>query len=74
MRIPAMAEPAAAPAEPEAAWADRQGQGGRASPRQSEAAPRLNVEGFEGPLDVLLEMVRRHQLDLGPLFIVGLIE
>jgi hypothetical protein len=68
----AMAEPVAAPTAAEAEWAYRQGQGGRAPPRQSEAAPRLSVDGFEGPLDFLLEMVRRHQLDLGPLSIVSL--
>ncbi|MHB0728266.1 segregation and condensation protein A [Roseomonas mucosa] len=34
--------------------------------------PQLSVEGFEGPLDFLLEMVRRHQLDLGRLSIVPL--
>ncbi|MBI0436205.1 segregation/condensation protein A, partial [Roseomonas sp. KE0001] len=34
--------------------------------------PHLSVEGFEGPLDFLLEMVRRHQLDLGRLSIIPL--
>ncbi|MFC7694337.1 segregation and condensation protein A [Paeniroseomonas aquatica] len=34
--------------------------------------PRLSVAGFEGPLDFLLEMVRRHRVDLGPLSIVAL--
>jgi segregation and condensation protein A len=67
-----MAEPAAALAEPEAEWAYRQGQGGRGPPTPPDAAPRLSVEGFEGPLDFLLEMVRRHQLDLAPLSIVSL--
>ena len=32
------------------------------------------MEGFAGPLDFLLEMVRRHQLDLGRLSIVTLTE
>jgi len=40
-------------------------------PRTAET-PHLSVEGFEGPLDFLLEMVRRHQLDLGRLSIVPL--
>ncbi|MFC7611903.1 segregation/condensation protein A [Teichococcus aestuarii] len=35
-------------------------------------APALSVEGFEGPLDFLLEMVRRHRVDLGRLSIVTL--
>src|SRR4051812_31622389 len=65
---------ARAMAEAETDWAYAAGQGRRASLRQSEAAPRLSVEGFEGPLDFLLEMGRRHQLDPGPLSIVTLIE
>ncbi|UFN51615.1 segregation/condensation protein A (plasmid) [Roseomonas sp. OT10] len=39
-----------------------------------EAAPHLAVEGFAGPLDFLLEMVRRQRLDLGRLPIVALVE
>ncbi|WP_424140631.1 hypothetical protein [Roseomonas chloroacetimidivorans] len=38
----------------------------------SEATPHLSVEGFEGPLDFLLEMVRRQRVDLGPLSILAL--
>lgn len=34
--------------------------------------PRLSVEGFEGPLDFLLEMVRRQRVDLGRLSILSL--
>ena len=34
--------------------------------------PLLSVAGFEGSLDFLLEMVRRHHVDLGPLSIVAL--
>ena len=37
-----------------------------------EQAPVLSVAGFEGPLDFLLEMVRRHRVDLGRLSIVTL--
>lgn len=40
--------------------------------RSPDGAPHLAVEGFEGPLDFLLEMVRRHRLDLGRLSIVTL--
>ncbi len=36
------------------------------------AAPRLSVAGFEGPLDFLLEMIRRQQVDLGQLSILTL--
>ncbi|MDU7524192.1 MAG: hypothetical protein E7K72_22930, partial [Roseomonas mucosa] len=38
----------------------------------SAEMPHLSLEGFDGPLDFLLEMVRRHQLDLGRLSIIGL--
>jgi segregation and condensation protein A len=47
-----------------------EGRGGR--PLASEAAPHLSVEGFEGPLDFLLEMVRRQRVDLGRLSILTL--
>lgn len=40
--------------------------------RLPDAAPHLAVDGFEGPLDFLLEMVVRHRLDLGRLSIVTL--
>ncbi|MDT8278722.1 ScpA family protein [Roseomonas mucosa] len=39
---------------------------------QSAEMPHLSLEGFAGPLDFLLEMVRRHQLDLSRLSIIGL--
>ena len=45
----------------------------RALRRESEA-PVLSVEGFEGPLDWLLELVRTHRLDLSRLSIAALIE
>jgi len=40
--------------------------------RRPADMPHLSVEGFEGPLDFLLTMVRRHQLDLGRLSIIPL--
>ncbi|WP_424140386.1 segregation and condensation protein A [Roseomonas chloroacetimidivorans] len=49
---------------------DGEGREGRAS--QGDATPHLSVEGFEGPLDFLLEMVRRQRVDLGPLSILAL--
>ncbi|WP_052402484.1 segregation and condensation protein A [Muricoccus aerilatus] len=49
------------------------GQGrGALEPGRSERSPHLRVEGFEGPLDFLLEMVRRQRVDLGPLSILTL--
>jgi len=41
-------------------------------PGRDQTAPQLRVEGFEGPLDFLLEMVRRQRVDLGPLSILRL--
>jgi segregation and condensation protein A len=51
-----------------AAWED--------PPRASSAvsAPVLAVDGFEGPLDWLLEMVRARQIDLARLSVVALVE
>jgi segregation and condensation protein A len=46
-----------------------QGQGGA-----QQGAPLLSVEGFEGPLDFLVEMVRRQRVDLGQLSILALID
>ena len=69
-----MAEQAAADAaEADAEWEYPAREGGRRTARP-EAAPRLSVEGFEGPLDFLLEMVRRHRIDLGRLAILPLID
>lgn len=42
------------------------------SQRQSTETPHLSLDGFDGPLDFLLEMARRHQIDLGRLSIIGL--
>jgi segregation and condensation protein A len=38
------------------------------------AAPVLSVDGFDGPLDWLLEMVRARQIDLARLSVVALVE
>ena len=58
-------------AEPDPDWPETARQGRAVAPA-GEAMPRLNVAGFEGPLDFLLEMVRRHRVDLGRLSIVAL--
>ena len=57
-----------AAAEPEV-W---EGEGRAAQSKLTHATPRLSVEGFEGPLDFLLEMVRRQRVDLGRLSILSL--
>ena len=61
-----MADPLA-----EADWPEAAGQGGTTAAAR-DAMPVLSVAGFAGPLDFLLEMVRRHRVDLGPLSIVAL--
>ncbi|MBI0538531.1 segregation/condensation protein A [Roseomonas sp. KE2513] len=55
----------------EKASGEGQGRGAHEAGR-GEATPHLRVEGYEGPLDFLLEMVRRQRLDLGPLSILTL--
>jgi segregation and condensation protein A len=40
----------------------------------ASSVPVLSVEGFEGPLDWLLEMVRARKIDLARLSIVALVE
>ncbi|WP_458098426.1 segregation and condensation protein A [Roseomonas sp. WA12] len=49
-----------------------EGEGRAAQSQLTHATPRLSVEGFEGPLDFLLEMVRRQRVDLGRLSILSL--
>jgi segregation and condensation protein A len=51
------------------AW---EAEGRDSRPLPSKASPHLSVEGFEGPLDFLLEMVRRQRVDLRPLSILTL--
>ena len=55
----------------EAAIADWEGPSRMARP---DAAPVLAVDGFAGPLDWLLEMVRAQKIDLARLSIAALIE
>ena len=57
--------------EQEPASGEGQGRDANDAARE-DASPHLRVEGFEGPLDFLLEMVRRQRVDLGPLSILRL--
>ena len=61
--------PAAAGADP---WDAGEGQGRDGAARLPGDAPLLSVEGFEGPVGFLLEMVRRHRVDLARLSILEL--
>jgi len=64
----------------DAAVADRGGAGWEGPPRDGAAtaallaAPVLSVDGFEGPLDWLLEMARAQKIDLARLSIEALVE
>jgi len=71
--VTAAAEPARAGraiSAEDLAW---EGPGRQASPPSSDV-PVLRVEGFEGPLDWLLEQVRAHRVDLARLPVLALIE
>ena len=37
-------------------------------------APVVQLDGFEGPMDLLLDLARRQKLDLGPISILSLVE
>ena len=62
--------PAIAGADP---WDAEEGEGRDGASRRPSDVPLLSVEGFEGPVDFLLEMVRRHRVDLARLSILDLI-
>ena len=61
--------PAIAGADP---WDAGEGEGRDGASRRPSDVPLLSVERFEGPVDFLLEMVRRHRVDLARLSIVDL--
>lgn len=42
------------------------------TPLQAQAAPLLHLDGFDGPMDLLLDLAQRQRLDLGSLSIVAL--
>ena len=63
--------PAPAGADP---WDAGEGAGRDGTSRRPGDAPLLLVEGFEGPLDFLLDMVRRRRVDLARLSILELTE
>ncbi|MBP0447826.1 segregation/condensation protein A [Roseomonas sp. SSH11] len=66
-----MAEAQAAAGAEAASW-EGEGRGAQSGSAPLHLAPRLSVDGFEGPLDFLLEMVRRQRVDLGRLSILTL--
>lgn len=60
---------ASAAAADAADWDDG---GGHGRALRARGAPRLKLDGFEGPLDFLLEMVRQQKVDLGRLSVASL--
>jgi segregation and condensation protein A len=65
------AEPFADPGPDPRSWEDPSGS--REGRSRGAGAPILSVEGFEGPLDWLLEMVRAQKIDLARLSILALV-
>ena len=43
-------------------------------PPRVPAAPVLHLEGFDGPIDLLLELAERQRLDLGRISLVALVD
>ena len=44
------------------------------APPRVPAAPVLHLEGFDGPIDLLLELAERQRLDLGRISLVALVD
>ena len=56
------------PAAGEPAWDDWE------SPLRSPSVPMLHLEGFDGPMDLLLDLAERQRIDLGRMSILALAE
>ena len=56
------------PGAAEAAWDDGD------SPPRTRGMPQLHLAGYDGPLDVLLDLAERQRIDLGRIAIIDLIE
>ena len=64
----APSEAAAPPESPDPLWDDWE------TPPRVPAVPELHVDGFDGPLDLLLDLAERERIDLSRLSIGALIE
>jgi segregation and condensation protein A len=60
------------PPHPIQAWPDGEGDPRRAPVEADEHALIVDVEGFEGPMDLLLELARQHKVDLSQISILAL--
>jgi segregation and condensation protein A len=58
--------------EIEKSWPDGEGPLRRADPPTEEESFHVDVAGFEGPLDLLLELARHHKIDLTQISMVAL--
>ena len=55
-------------------WPDGEGPLRKQSASDSDEALIVDVDGFEGPLDLLLELARHHKVDLAQISILALAE
>src|SRR5436305_14408035 len=56
------------------AWPDGEGPLRREAAGQSDGTLIIDLGGFEGPLDLLLELARHRKIDLSPLSMLALAE
>jgi segregation and condensation protein A len=63
-----VAEPAGATAEGDALWDDWE------QPPTVPASPTVHLAGFDGPMDVLLDLAERQRIDLGQISVLALAE
>jgi segregation and condensation protein A len=59
---------------PETPWPDGEGELRAAQVETDPDALIIDVEGFEGPLDLLLELARAHKIDLAQVSILALVD
>src|SRR6185436_10632468 len=58
----------------ENSWPDGEGPVRHETPPGDEETFIVDVTGFEGPLDLLLELARHHKIDLSQISIVALVD
>ena len=62
----------APPPAGQAAWPDGEGEPRREALPSDDERLIVDVAGFEGPLDLLLELARQHKIDLSQISILAL--
>jgi segregation and condensation protein A len=56
------------------AWPDGEGDPRPVAPQVDSDALIIDIEGFEGPLDLLLDLAREHKIDLSSISILALVD